>query len=381
MDETRESFDLDEHQPANYGTPKKTIEKVSLVGILVVLILFVLKIASLILVPLTLAILLSLLFAPLVNSLSKIGISKRIGSAAIVLALTGLLVGGIILLAEPTSQWLEKSPSLFHEIERKLNKLKEPMKQVQEAADKVEDLAAIDKKSQPFIVKLQAKKLSETVFVATPKFLAFMLLLIILLYFLLFSGGEVAEYLVHMISRMGRRECSIDMGHYIQQEISKYLFTIATINICLGVSIAIAMALIGLPNPILWGTMAAILNFAPYIGAICGTFVIAAVSFISFDQLSQILLAPGIFLVLTSLEGHIITPQVLGIRFSLNPLLLFLSMIFWGWMWGYIGALLAVPLLVIFKITCQSVDTLQPIADFLGGKKQEQAVQVQAVKE
>jgi predicted PurR-regulated permease PerM len=327
----------------------------------------VLKYAASIFIPLTLAVLLSLLFSPLVHFLSKIKIGKRLGAAIVVLSLSGFFIGGIYVLSEPAGLWLDKTPEFLQKIEQKLQKVKEPMQQVQQAAEKVENLTEIDKQPKRFTVRLEANQLSKTVFVATPKLLAFLVLLIILLYFLLFSGEEVARNLVHLISRLARKQCTLNMGRYIQQEISRYLFTITVINFCLGIIVAAAMAFVGLPNPLLWGTMTAIFNFAPYMGAICSALVIVLVSFATFDQLSQILLAPGIFLILTTLEGHFITPQILGHRFSLNPLLVFLSMIFWGWMWGYIGALLAVPLLVIFRILCRSVDTLQPISDFLGG--------------
>ncbi|MDW7772108.1 MAG: AI-2E family transporter [Desulfobulbaceae bacterium] len=338
-----------------------------LVGIMILLVMFVLKYAASIFMPLTLAVLLSLLLSPLVFFLSRIRLPKRISAAIVVLIITGLLAGSLIVLLGPAGQWLEKAPESLQKIENKLQKVKLPIKQVQEAAEKVDDLTEIDDQSQGVHVKLQAQKLSDMVFLATPKLLAFLVLLIILVYFLLFSGEEVAKYLVQLISSLGRRQCTLDMGHSIQQEISRYLFTITTINICLGIVMAAAMAIIDMPNPLLWGAMAAVFNFAPYIGAILGTLIIAAVSFISFEEISRIVLAPGVFLMLTSMEGHFITPQILGHRFSLNPLLIFLSMILWGWMWGYVGALLAVPLLVIFKIICQSVDTLQPIAEFLAG--------------
>jgi predicted PurR-regulated permease PerM len=111
--------------------------------------------------------------------------------------------------------------------------------------------------------------------------------------------------------------------------------------------------------------MVALLNFAPYIGAICSAIVITIVSLVTFDTIFTILLPPTVFIILTTLEGQFITPQILGGRFSMNPLLVFLTIVFWGWLWSYVGALLAFPLLVSAKIVCQSVDVLKPFADFL----------------
>lgn len=369
MDSFQDRPDIASVDPDDSELYRFSVSEIALIGILLCLILFILKYAAAIIMPITLAFMLSLLFAPVVHFFSVLHIPRSIGAAIVVLSITGMITGGIIFLSEPAGKWLDKAPQHLHRIEHKVQKLKKPVQQVQKAAEKVEDMAEINKEPDQLTVKVEPKKLFEKVFVTTPKLLAFLVLLIVLLYFLLLSGAELAEHLVHLISRLARRQCRVDMGHFIQQEISRYLFTIATINICLGITVTIVLAIIGMPNPILWGTMTGVLNFAPYIGALISAVVIATVSFATFEQTSHILLAPALFLIITALEGQVITPLILGRNFSLNPLLVFLSMIVWGWMWGYVGALLAVPLLVNIKIICQSVDTLQPVARFIGGNE------------
>ncbi|HKJ65681.1 MAG TPA: AI-2E family transporter [Desulfopila sp.] len=364
-DDSRSSSKNSPEDGAIAQTQRRSPGEAALIGIFILLFVSVLKYASAILIPLTLSILLSLLFAPVVHFLTLIHIPKRIGAALVVTVLLALIVGGIAILSEPADEWLDKSPRIFQRIDKKLQKIKEPIKQVQEAAKKVEDLTDMDEEQGAIEVKPQTKRLDEKIFLATPSFLAFLLLSIVLLYFLLFSGKSLAKHLIQAIFWFAGQTADDDMGHHIQQEISRYLLTITIINGCLGIMTATVLVLIGLPNAILWGTMAGLLNFAPYIGAVCSAVIISLVSFVTFDSFPYILIAPAAFLFITTLEGQFITPQVLGSQFAMNPLIVFLSIILWGWLWGYIGALLAFPLLVITKIISQSLDALQPIALFL----------------
>lgn len=349
----------------NRQEARLSIGETVLIGIFILLLLFVLRYAAVILMPLTFSILLSLLFTPIVHFLSKLHIPKRIGAAIVVASIVSVIAGGVIFLSEPAEEWLDKSPQILHNIEQKMQKIKKPLEKVQKAAERMDDLAQMDKDRQQIIVKPKSEKLFDTIFSATPQVLTFFVLSIVLLYFLLYSGKTLVEYLIRAIFWLANQRDTVNMGHLIQKEISRYLLTIAVINACLGMIVAVAFALIGLPNPILWGTMAALLNFAPYIGAVFSAIIITLISLVTFDTLPQIFLAPAVFLTITSLEGQFITPQILGDRFSMNPLLVFLSIIIWGWIWGYVGALLAFPLLVSAKIICQSVNILRPVADFL----------------
>jgi predicted PurR-regulated permease PerM len=138
------------------------------------------------------------------------------------------------------------------------------------------------------------------------------------------------------------------------------------INICLGLVMTGAMYLLGMPNPVLWGVMAGMANFIPYIGAVTGVAVVGLIAVLSFESVGRALLVPMVYFTVTSMEGQIITPMVLGRSFALNPVVIYIWLIFWGWMWGIIGALLAVPILTIFKILCDHLKSLSHVGDFLG---------------
>ena len=371
----KDNFTCTESLERDHRTPRRiTLGEISLTGIFLILLSFACKYASVILVPLTFATLLSLLLTPVVHFLSGLHIPERIGAAIVVASIIGILASGIIGLYDPATEWLTRSPQILKKMEFKLRKIKEPLKKIKKAAEKVGSITDVDHDAQQIVVKTKSQKLFDVVFTATPELLTFLVLSMVLLYFLLFSSRTLVEFLINFIFWLAHQRNTVNMGHLIQREISRYLLTITIINFCLGIIVTLAFAAIGMPNPILWGTMAALMNFIPYIGALCSSVVVTLISFVTFDTLPHIFLAPVVFLIITGLEGQIITPQILGNRFAMNPFVVFLSIVFWGWLWGIVGALLAFPLLVSAKVICQSVDVLQPFADFLDETEEHETV-------
>jgi predicted PurR-regulated permease PerM len=159
---------------------------------------------------------------------------------------------------------------------------------------------------------------------------------------------------------------AIDIAQQVEAEVSTYLLTVTMINICLGCLVTLLMFLLGVQNPLLWGVMTAVFNFIPYFGDIASISILTIVGLLTFDELWRSLLVPGVFYVLTAAEGYLITPLIVGKRMNLNPVVIVLSVLFWGWMWGIPGALLAVPILVVLKTLCDRVKSLQVFGEFLG---------------
>ncbi len=182
--------------------------------------------------------------------------------------------------------------------------------------------------------------------------------MLVLLYFLLASGDLFLRKLIRVLTTLEDKKRAVEIARRLQEDISLYLLTITLINLGLGVAEGIAMHLLGMPNPLLWGVIAAILNFIPYLGAMVGMAVIAAVAALTFQTPGQILLPPLVYFLLTAAEGYLITPHIIGRRLTLNPVMILLGLIFWGWMWGIVGAIVAVPLLVSFKILCDHIPQL-----------------------
>jgi predicted PurR-regulated permease PerM len=159
---------------------------------------------------------------------------------------------------------------------------------------------------------------------------------------------------------------AVDIARQIETEVSRYLITITLINVGLGLAVWGAMALVHVPNPLLWGVVAAILNFIPFLGPLTMICLLAMVGFLTFPDLPHALIAPGAFVGLHVLESYLVTPTIVGRRLTLNPVVVFLGLIFWGWLWGIAGAILAVPIMMVLKIICEHSEPLAPIGEFLG---------------
>jgi predicted PurR-regulated permease PerM len=158
---------------------------------------------------------------------------------------------------------------------------------------------------------------------------------------------------------------AVEISHEIQQNISNYLFSVCLINMGLGLIVSIGLYFMGVPNAVIWGILAAVLNFIPYFGPVAGVTLLAAVGLLTFDTAWKGLLPPAWYLLLHLLESNLITPVLLGRRFTLNPVVIFVSLIFWTWLWGVPGALLSVPILVSVKVICDRVPAMSSVSELL----------------
>jgi predicted PurR-regulated permease PerM len=172
--------------------------------------------------------------------------------------------------------------------------------------------------------------------------------------------------LVSVLPSLHDKKLAVEISHQIEHDVSKYLLAITIVNIVFGAAIGTAMHFLGLPNAILWGVMAGLLHFVPFLGAMVGITVVTMVALVTLDSLGAVALVPVSYFALNLLEEYIVVPLVVGRRLLLNPVVIFLWLIFWGWLWGVPGALIAVPLLAILKIICEHVESLSPLAEFLG---------------
>lgn len=333
--------------------------------LLLIVVMYTLYIGRAFFLPIVLAILLSFVFAPTMRWLRRIHVPDAIGAGLIVATLLGVVGVGIYNLADPAQEWLAKAPDIMRQLEGKIRVIKKPVEEVSEATKRVEEMANVGQ-SNVRTVQVQQEPLATTILSETGEFLFGAISTFILLLFLLASGNLFLQKIVRVLPRLDDKKRAVEVAREMEREISTYLFTIALINTGLGAVTAVAMYLLGMPNPILWGVMVALLNFIPYVGDIVSIIVLAVVALLTFDNLGHALLVPFVYYVITALEGQLITPMILGRRFTLNPVVIFISLMFWGWIWGIPGALLAVPFLVSFKILCDHVEPLSKFGEFLG---------------
>jgi predicted PurR-regulated permease PerM len=346
------------------------VRSITLTGIFILLVFYTLYFARDFLLPVVLAFLLTFLLAPVVRGLNRIRVPETIGAALVILAVLSGVVYGVYSLSGPAGDWIEQAPQGLRRVERRIRDLQRPVSEVRKAAEQVqeqvEEMAGQGGQRRPTEVQLEGETLTGVVLTQTQAFLAGSIVTIILLYFLLASGDLFLRKLVRILPRLSDKKAAIEIARDMEDHISTYLVTMTLINIGLGIAVGTAMRLADMPNPVLWGVTAAVTNFVPYLGPMVTLGMIALVSLITFEDLGRALVAPALYVGLNALEGYLVTPMLLGRRLLLNPVVIFMGIIFWGWLWGIPGALLAVPILVTFKIFCDHIGPLAPIGEFLG---------------
>lgn len=327
--------------------------------------LFTAYVARSLLLPIVIAVLANLVLRPLVAALGRVFIPPPLGAALIVSALVGSGVYGVMTLAEPAAQWIERAPASARTIQWKLRFVRDPIERVSNVAEEVEEAARIDDDDREPTVVLRPPPLADVILSHAQSLLAGGVMTLVLLYFLLAAPDRLLSKAIALAPRLGAKKLMVATMREVEAEVSRYLLTISAINIGLGVVVGAAMYLLGLPNAALWGVLAAVANFVPYAGAVAMALVIGAVGVLTFDQPLQMLTPALVFLGLTSLEAYLVTPVVLGRRLTLSRVAVFLSVVIASWLWGIPGALIAVPLLAAGKIVARRVPGLEPVAQLL----------------
>jgi predicted PurR-regulated permease PerM len=325
-----------------------------------------LQLARPLLLPLVLALIIAVVLTPVLRLLRRLRLPAPIASAAVVGAFAAAVAAGVFALADPASHWIERAPQTLSELDSRLRPVKASLFEAQKAAEKVEEMARVDGDHPAPQVSVKEPSLAMRMVGQTQSVLFEAAEVVILVYFLLAFGEAFYRGLVKIPERLRGKVRVVAMVTEIEQEISTLLFTIASINAGLGTATALAMSLLGMPNPLLWGAMAAVFNFVPYLGSTVTLCVLAAVAILTFDTVTRALVVPAVFLALAILEGQFITPIIVGKRMALNPLVIMVGLMVMGWIWGVMGLLITMPVLAILKIYCAHDERLEPLGLLLG---------------
>lgn len=339
------------------------VRSIALTGLFILAVFYTIYFMRSVLLPIVLALLLSYLFRPVVRALAQLKVPQPVGAAFILIGLLALVGSGISALATPTAGWIQKAPAGLAELQHKLLPVKKSVAQVTQATNEIEKLASTNQETKS--VEVKRHPVTEMFFMRTPEVIASAVLLVILLYFLLVYDQVFIAKLVKLLPTLSDKKTAVGIAYDIESQVSRYLFTITAINTCLGLAVGTAVGLLGLPNPVMWGVMVALLNFVPYLGALTGIICMTIGAVLSFDSLGYALIFPGVYLAFAVVEGSFITPWVMGRSLTLNPVIILFSLTFWGWMWGIVGVILAVPILAAFKIFCAHIKPMEPLAEFL----------------
>jgi len=323
-----------------------------------------------VILPVILACIAGMTLKPLIRWLSCCHIPPAISAAVVICLLVSAIAIGFFQLGRPALTWMNGAPQHMTELRQRVLKIFPRLARFSEAAAAVNNLGEteeekIAEQKQAPTVEVKYSRGTSSILNWTGTFLAGIGETLVLLYLLLASGDLFLHKLVHVMPTWREKKRAVEISHEIQQNISNYLFSVSLINIGFGVTVSVGLWFLGVPNAAMWGMLVAILNFVPYFGPVAGVILLAAVGLLTFDTLWQGLLTAAWYLLLHLLEANLITPVLLGRRFTLNPVVVFVSLIFWTWLWGVPGALLSVPILVSAKVICDRFPTLSAVSQLL----------------
>ena len=320
-----------------------------------------------IVLPIVLAVILNLLLQPALRMLERLYVPRMLGALLLIALLFATIVAFVTGMSGPAGSWAAKLPEGVPRLQEHLSFLRAPIDAVRQFLQQAQGYVSGDSQSTTATSPALGADLLLTVFSSTRAFAAGFLETILVLFFLLLSGDTLLRRLVEVLPRFSDKRQAIEISQHIEHDISAYLITITIMNAAVGIATALAMWLCGLGDPILWGAVAFLLNYIPILGPMIGVVMFTLAGLLTAKTLWPALLPAGLYLLIHLAEGETITPMLLARRFTLNPLLVIVALIFWYWMWGVPGAILAVPMLAITKIICDRSRMLAPFGHFLEG--------------
>jgi predicted PurR-regulated permease PerM len=336
----------------------------ALIGLFVLAAFYTLHLGRVFFLPIVVAVLLDFLLGPAIRQMKRARIPEPVGAGFVLVVLLVSVGTAGYYLAAPTQEWLSEVPASVRQAETKLRILRQPMQHLTRTAEQVERVTDVTPGRTPEVT-VKGPGMAERLFGTTEAVAAGALEVVVLLYFLLASGERLLQKLARLLPQRQDREHVLAIAREAEASVSRYLLAQTMINIGEGAIVAGAMALIGVPNPLLWGACTALVEYVPYVGATALAIVLALVGLTTFNSPGQAALVPGSFLLIVFLVANFVTPHVLGRNLLLSPLAVFVGLVFWSWIWGVPGTFIAVPLLATFRIVCDRVEPLRAVGQLL----------------
>jgi predicted PurR-regulated permease PerM len=330
-------------------------------------------------VPVAVAILLSILFRPPVRWLERRRIPTAVGATVVVLLLVGAIGAAGFGLSVPIRNWATKLPQSVAQAREKLGDLRRPVQQLNAAAAQLEHpetdqpsgrTQAATSRTSPSdqaAAGPEAPKLLGRALGVTTTLLAAAVEIVLLTWLLLASGDLFYDKLLKLLRAPPAKRAASNVVSDTETAVAGYLVATALINLGQAVAVGLALWIIGMPDPILWGVLTFGLEFIPYLGGALMVGLLAIVALTTFDGLGRTLAAPCSYLTITTLQNNLVSPLVYGRRLRLNPVAVFIGVLFWWSLWGVPGAFLAVPIIATAKVLGDHLPRLRPLGEFLGG--------------
>ena len=315
-------------------------------------------------IPVALAFLFALVLSSPVEALHRRGLPRFASASLILLSILALLAGGAYEVREPAQEWLAAAPRTVRTIERKIDPAARVLHRIDAVTERAGHLADGSGKA-PQAPATVAQAADEGLVGTTRSVMVALVTVIILTLFMLAGGPPMLARMTAALASDMQATHVLKVIEAVRREVGRYYATIALINLGLGTATGLVMWGLGMPNPVLWGAMAGVLNFIPYAGSATTLIVLTIVAFVSFDDIGNVVLVAGSYLGLATIEGQVVQPLLVGQRLALNPIIVFLALWFGGWLWGIAGIVMAVPLLVTLKVVAEHSARGQPMVEFL----------------
>lgn len=334
------------------------------IAIVAILTLYTCAIAEAVVVPVLIAILFGLMLAPPVRLLERWHMPRAISSLLMVLLAMAIVGGAITALASPAREWAQRMPGALVRIETVMKDIRRPFQVATEATRELGKMTQMDGSNAVRVVDTAQSPFAAALS-AAPAIIAGILITIVLTFLFLLHGDDLLRKFVTLAPHLRAKRDVVEATRTAQSEISMYVITVTLINAGLGLATAIALWLLHVPDPLLWGGVAALLNYAPFVGPMATAVALVVVGFAQAGTPAMALAPAAAFLGLHLLEGQLLTPHLVGRRLALDPVVVFIAMLVLGWMWGVAGFLLAVPLLTCAKIIAERIESGETIATLL----------------
>ena len=329
----------------------RTAAQSATIGMFVIILVVALSLARPLLLPVASAFVVTMMLGPLSARAERYRIPSLLSAIVLWLLVIAVFYGVIVLLASPVVDWIGKAPDIGRNIQEKLRVLDRPLSALQAMRDA---LLPSDKRGSLGVDIMTF--VQPAVLIVTPA-IGQILIFFGTLFFMLLGRSELRRVLVIFFDEREARLRTLKIMNDIEHNLTGYLSIVTVINVAVGLCGGAAALAAGLPDPVAWAVLGFLLNFIPYIGALIMEVALFMVGLVTFPTLTHALIAPLLFLALATLEGHFVTPSIMGRTLTLNPLTVFLSLVFWTWLWGPVGAFLAVPLLIMALVV---IDHLFP---------------------
>jgi predicted PurR-regulated permease PerM len=352
-------------EPAEMPLPSDP-KAIFLGGLFVLALMAAIYVASDIVLPFVFAFTLSLMLQPTLRLLERFWVPRMLAALLLIVALLGAIVGLGTAISGPAATWAAKLPEGIPRLQERLHFMREPIDTLQRFLQQVENFGAAQPAPNP-AASSPGPTLFTKLLARTGNFAGGFFTTVLFLFFLLVSGDIFLHRLVEILPRFSGKRQVVEISQQIESDISAYLVTITIMNAAVGIAMALAAWLTGLGDPVFWGAMAFLLNYVPILGTAFGVMIFLLAGLLTIDPLWQALLPAGLYAAIHVIEGETVTPMLLARRFTLNPVLVVLSLVFWFWMWGIPGVILSVPMLAVAKIICDRVRPLAAFGHFLEG--------------